>query len=121
MEAIVSRDSRFRPEAYQFVHDALIVTQSGVNPRRHITGRELTEGIRQLALERYGRLAKTVLNSWGIKTTLDFGAVVFNMVDAGLMGKTDTDTIEDFRDVYDFDAAFVRSYELGGKPPAPTD
>jgi uncharacterized repeat protein (TIGR04138 family) len=118
IEAIVTRDPRFRSEAYQFVHDALIVTQSEMNPRRHITGRELAEGIRRLALDRYGRLAKTVLNSWGIRTTLDFGTVVFNMVEAGLMSKTETDTVEDFRDVYDFDTAFIRSYELGGKPPA---
>jgi uncharacterized repeat protein (TIGR04138 family) len=77
-----------------------------------VTGFELLVGIRDLALERYGPMAKAVLNSWGVRTTDDFGAIVFNMVNAGLLSKTEEDHIEDFHAVYDFDDAFVRSYDL---------
>ena len=96
-----------------FVHDALGHTWQRLDERRHITGRELLEGIKDLALKRYGRMAKAVLNSWGIMTTDDIGAIVFNLVDAGLLSKTEEDHIEDFHDVYDFEAAFVGSYDIG--------
>ncbi len=79
----------------------------------HVTGQELCLGARQLALERYGRLAKAVLNSWGIFTTDDLGKVVYHLIEEGAMSKTDADRIEDFHAVYDFDEVFVRSYKLG--------
>ena len=113
IENVLARDPRYRVEAYLFVHDAIEFTQARFTPRRHVTGRELLDGIRELALERYGRMAKAVLNSWGVRTTDDFGAVVFNLVDSGLMSRTEEDRIEDFHSVYDFDEAFVQSYELG--------
>ena len=109
---IIAQDPRYKPEAYVFVHDALAHTWARLDQRRHVTGRELLEGIRDLALKHYGPMAKAVLNSWGVKTTDDFGAIVFNMVNAGLLSKTEEDHVEDFRDVYDFDDAFVRSYDI---------
>jgi uncharacterized repeat protein (TIGR04138 family) len=111
---VIAQDPRYKPEAYVFVHDALGHTWARLDQRRHITGRELLDGIRDLALKRYGPMARAVLNSWGVKTTDDFGAIVFNLVDAGLLSKTDEDHIEDFHHVYDFDDAFVRSYDLPG-------
>jgi uncharacterized repeat protein (TIGR04138 family) len=113
LRPIVEKDPRYKAEAYAFVHDALGYTWQRLDQRRHITGRELLEGIRHLALERYGRMAKAVFNSWGVRTTDDFGAIVFNLVDAGLLSKTEEDHIEDFHDVYDFDEAFVGSYDIG--------
>jgi uncharacterized repeat protein (TIGR04138 family) len=110
---IIAQDSRYKPEAYVFVHDALGHTWARLDQRRHITGRELLVGIKDLALKRYGPMARAVLNSWGIRTTDDFGAIVFNLVDAGLLSKTEEDRIEDFHDVYDFDDTFVRSYDIG--------
>jgi uncharacterized repeat protein (TIGR04138 family) len=112
---IIAKDPRFKAEAYVFVHDALGHTWQRLNQRRHITGRELLDGIKDLALERYGRMAKAVLNSWGVKTTDDIGAIVFNLVDAGLLSKTEQDRVEDFHSVYDFDEAFVGSYDIGVK------
>ena len=119
LDQIIARDPRYKLEAYVFVHDALGHTWSRLEQRRHVTGRELLDGIKDLALKRYGPMAKAVLNSWGVRATDDFGAIVFNMVDAGLLSKTEEDRIEDFHAVYDFDDVFVRSYDIeGGKPDA---
>ena len=114
LDAVLAKDHRFKPEAYVFVHDALGHTWSRLDHRRHITGRELLDGIKALALRRYGPMARAVLNSWGVMTTDDFGAIVFNMVDAELLSKTDEDRIEDFHAVYDFNDAFVLSYDISG-------
>lgn len=114
LEQVIAKDPRFKPEAYVFVHDALGHTWSRLDQRRHISGRELLEGIKDLALKRYGPMARVVLNSWGIRTTDDFGAIVFNLVDAGVLSKTEEDHIEDFHAAYDFDEAFVGSYDITG-------
>jgi uncharacterized repeat protein (TIGR04138 family) len=114
LEQVIAKDPRYKPEAYVFVHDALGHTWSRLNQRRHITGKELLDGIRDLALKRYGPMARAVLNSWGVRTTDDFGIIVFNLVDAGVLSKTDEDHIEDFHAVYDFDEAFVGSYDIPG-------
>ena len=115
LEQVLAKDPRYKAEAYVFVHDALGHTWARLDQRRHVTGRELLEGIRGLALQHYGPMAKAVLNSWGVKTTDDFGAIVFNLVDSGLLSKTEEDHIEDFHDVYDFDEVFVGSYDIGMK------
>ena len=75
---------------------------------RHLTGQELCEAARQYALQQYGYLARTVLAAWGLKSTDDFGELVFNMIDIGQMRKTRHDKREDFHDVYDFREAFSR-------------
>ncbi|MCE9592002.1 MAG: hypothetical protein K8S99_15955 [Planctomycetes bacterium] len=82
---------------------------------RHVTGRQLCMGLRDFAIEQYGLLARTVLRRWRINSSEDFGHIVFAMVDAGLMGKTDDDTIRDFTDVYDFETAFAPQLELSKK------
>jgi uncharacterized repeat protein (TIGR04138 family) len=112
LEQAIAKDPRYKPEAYVFVHDALDHIWARLEQRRHITGRELLGGIKDLALQRYGPMAKAVLNSWGVKTTDDFGAIVFNLVNAGILSKTEEDRIEDFHDVYDFDEVFVRAYNI---------
>ena len=112
LRKLAEDDGRFALEAYTFVYDALPVAQRLHGRERHVSGRELLDGIRTLALQRYGRMAKLVLNSWGVKTTDDFGAIVFNLVESGLMSKTEEDTVEEFRSVYDFDRAFVDSYRI---------
>jgi uncharacterized repeat protein (TIGR04138 family) len=117
LDEVVACDPRFRVEAYVYIHDALNHTLKRIGTRRHVTGPELLEGIRELAIERYGLMAKTVFNSWGVRTTDDFGSIVFNLVNAGLMGKTAEDRIEDFHAVYDFDSAFVRSYSISPDQP----
>lgn len=103
---IVRKDERFSPQAYYFIFDALDYTIGRMRKVRHVTGRELLEGIREYATEHFGFLARTVLAEWGITATSDFGDIVFNLVDAGLLSRTDNDTRKDFRDVYDFAEAF---------------
>ena len=78
---------------------------------RHVTGQELCLGLRDYALDRYGRLAGTVLRNWGIRSCEDFGHIVFAMVDAGLMHKNADDSIADFENVFEFRNAFGR-FEL---------
>jgi len=105
IEEIRQKDARYKTDAYEFVMQALGHTQKKLKRKGHVTGKELLAGMREHGLELYGPMTKTVFSHWGIYTTHDFGRVVFNMVDVGLLGKTDDDTVEDFRDVYDFDEA----------------
>lgn len=110
MDRIRLREPRYHEHAYLFVLSALEYCQSKLTERRHLSGRELLEGCRALAIERYGLLARTVLEYWGVSTTSDFGDVVFALVDLGLLQSQPTDTREEFADVYDFEDAFDRAY-----------
>ena len=106
----------FPREAFQFVRDGLAHAvelthgegQFGddTDESKHVSGQQLCLGLRDYAIERYGRLARTVLDHWGLRSTDDFGKIVFAMVEVGLMRKTEEDTLEDFSGVYDFDEAF---------------
>ena len=116
-EEVINRDGRYPPEAYEFLHRGLEETtrtvygeQSEQGPR-HVTGQQLCEGLRRLALRQWGSLAQEVLTRWNIHSTRDFGEMVFLLVNADLMGKRDSDRVEDFDDVYGFDDAFG-SYEI---------
>ena len=107
---ICARDGRYAPEAFLFLHDGLMHTLKQVQEKekklRQITGAELAEGLRAHALAQFGPLAMTVLGRWGVRTTRDFGEIVFALLAAGLLGKTEEDQIEDFDHLYDFDVAF---------------
>lgn len=105
---VVESDRRYAPGAYQFVMEGLEYTLRKLPVRRHVSGQELLAGLRELALLQFGMLAQAVLRQWGVRKTEDFGEIVFRLVDAGLMGKTDTDSIADFVEVFDFDEAFGR-------------
>ena len=118
---IVRQDSRYARECYLFVQDALSVAERNRSPRpdepvagesRHVTGRDLLEAIRQIARDRFGPLAPVVFRQWGVRATEDFGRVVFNMVDAELMRKQETDTIDDFKDGFDIETAFEEDLDL---------
>ena len=122
---VVRKDPRFAYEAYEFVFHALSHTQKLLkrepppdeerakhDPRYHVSGRELLEGIRDLALREFGLMARTVFQQWGIQRTGDFGDIVFNLIEAGLMSKTDHDSRADFHDVYDLDQALVQGYRI---------
>jgi uncharacterized repeat protein (TIGR04138 family) len=113
IEEICKKDTRYRPEAYIFVLVALEHTLRKINERRHLTGQELSQGIRACALQQYGLMARTVLENWGCHRTDDFGSLVYNMIEAGIMTKTPQDRLEDFREVYDFGEAFTEGYRLG--------
>lgn len=106
IEEICANDSRYKPDSYELVMQALHFTQAKLKKQGHLSGQELSEGIRQFAIEQYGPMAKTVLNHWGINKTEDFGSIVFNMIEKKLLSKTENDSLDDFKDIYDFDAAF---------------
>lgn len=112
---------RFHHDAYRFVFEALHFTQQKLkrpmvhdldDDRAHITGPELLNGIRELALDRFGLLARDVFAYWGIKSTGDFGRLVFELIERGEMRKTDRDQLSDFCDVFDFDEALDRAYVI---------
>jgi uncharacterized repeat protein (TIGR04138 family) len=120
---VVRRDPRFTYEAYDFVFEALRHTQRmlGREPPEetpdettphHVSGRELLEGIRDLAVREFGLMARTVFRMWGITKTGDFGEIVFNLVEANLMSKTEDDCRADFHDAFDFDAVFVQAFRI---------
>jgi uncharacterized repeat protein (TIGR04138 family) len=110
MDQIRLREPRFHERGFLFVLAALEFCQVRLPERRHITGAQLAEACRDLALERYGVLARTVLEHWGIRATEDIGDIVFAMVDLGLLVSQPNDSRDDFANVYDFDAAFERDY-----------
>jgi uncharacterized repeat protein (TIGR04138 family) len=110
MDRIRLREARFDERAYLFVLAALEFVQQRLPERRHLNGRELAEGCRDLALARYGVLARVVLEHWGLRTSADIGEVVFTLVDTGLLMSQPQDSKDDFLDVFDFHAAFDRDY-----------
>lgn len=124
LKSIMEKAGGYSPGAYQFIRDGLGHTVAHVHgaealqapvseddDSRHVSGRQLCLGLRDFAIIRYGLLAKTVLGHWGVRTTEDFGKIVFALVEAGLMRTTDEDTIEDFQGVFDFDEEFVTTFE----------
>jgi uncharacterized repeat protein (TIGR04138 family) len=115
LELIRAKDPRYARDAYQFVREALDYTQKTIGREnrgriRHVSGQELLEGIRGFALAQYGPMAMTVLEEWGIRDCHDFGEIVFNMVENGLLAKTDKDNRADFDGGYDFYEAFRRPF-----------
>jgi uncharacterized repeat protein (TIGR04138 family) len=133
---LLKKDRRYPPDAYVFVWEALNFAQEELSlgkevsseteaaerpsgesratrqAEHHVTGQELCEAIRCYALKQYGYMAKTVLNSWGIHRTGDFGEIVFNLIRIGRMRKTKDDRREDFDDNYDFETAFQHQFKI---------
>ncbi|MGD1000035.1 MAG: Minf_1886 family protein [Candidatus Brocadiia bacterium] len=113
-QQILSRDSRYELAAYLFIYDALTYTQKALGrnapdltpAQRHVSGQELLNGIREYAAQMFGPLAPTVFRTWRVRRTEDFGEIVFNLVEHGLLGKTESDAREDFAGGFDFDTAF---------------
>lgn len=116
LQTILTRDPRYTAEAYAIVRAGLDYTVRRLEKPRHVSGRELLDGIREFALAEFGPMAKTVLNGWGIQRTEDVGEIVFNMVETGLLGKTDKDSRADFANGYDFDEAFRKPFRPAVAP-----
>jgi uncharacterized repeat protein (TIGR04138 family) len=133
---LLADDRRYPLEAYVFVFEALHYAQNVLGmgaegpsepklsaseadeepsgPQHHVTGQELCEAGRRYALDQYGYMAKLVLNNWGIRSTGDFGEIVFNLIRIGRMRKTPADHREDFDDVYDFETALRQEFRISG-------
>jgi uncharacterized repeat protein (TIGR04138 family) len=114
---LLARDRRYDAEAYNFIYEALDWTLKNVvkdddsqgkgrRSGRHVTGPELLEGVRRYAIDQFGCLSRTVLETWGVFTTDDFGEIVFNLIEHDLMGKQESDSKADFHGVYEFAEAF---------------
>jgi uncharacterized repeat protein (TIGR04138 family) len=125
LAGVLARDPRYSIHAYGFVLDALEYTKRRLKKRaqtrtrargkafaaaRHVSGRELCDGARRLALDHYGLMALTVLNLWGIRSTSDLGEIVFNLIASGDLEKTPNDLRSDFDRVFDFETALRRDY-----------
>jgi len=124
MVELLQQDQRYHLDAYQFVREGLAYAQNVMKlpPQtgeseegksdRHLTGQQLCQAIREYALEQYGYLAKTVLNSWGVHTTSDFGEIVYNLIRIKEMRKSKSDRREDFDDQFDFESAFSPRFDM---------
>src|SRR6476661_2782052 len=110
MDRIRLREQRFDERAYLFVLGALEYCQQRLPERRHISGRELALACRDLALDRFGVLARLVLEHWGVRSSGDIGDVVFTLVELELLMSQPTDSRDEFAEVFDFDQAFERDY-----------
>ena len=95
LSQILVRDDRYRREAYRFVQEGLEFTMQRRGRRGHVSGRELVLGMRDMARERFGLMARTVLNQWGVTSTSDLGELVFNLIEEDIMSKQDSDSRAD--------------------------
>src|SRR4029077_10766120 len=115
LESVMGSDPRYQRDGYIFLRDALDFTTKqqkkikGVSVR-HVTGPELLDGVRRYALKEFGPMVMTVFDSWGIQSCEGAGHLVFNLIAAGVFGKPEEDSIEDFKNVYDFEEAFVKPF-----------
>jgi uncharacterized repeat protein (TIGR04138 family) len=119
LQEVVEALDRYPLEAFRFVQQGLGFSVdkfhgelTDPNVSRHISGAQLCDGLREYALLKWGMLARVVLRRWNINSTLDFGRIVFALVESGLLQKTDQDVLEDFRSVYDFRTAFEGEYHI---------
>lgn len=119
VQTICERDKRIDRDAYYFLREALDATvkalRSDETPEhQHVNGPELLDGLRDYALEKYGPMTATVLESWGLKTTDDIGSMVFQLIEIGAFGQSDDDQPEDFAAHYTFDEAFRAPFRPKG-------
>lgn len=123
LQEITRKDPRYSLQAYRFIFEALDYTsrnlgknlKSSREEERHVTGQQLIEGIRKYAMEQMGYMAPTIFEICGIKRDEDFGEIVFNLVESGLMGKTDSDSRQDFKGICDFKTFFEDNFKFEGK------
>ena len=109
LDDILDREPRYKREAYVFILEALEYTVTKIKERRHISADELLDGIRRYAQEKFGPMTRTVIDHWGIRSTRDFGTLVFHLLDKNVLAKSDTDSIDDFDNVFDIDSAFGKN------------
>jgi len=118
LRPLANEDGRYSPEAFAFLFPALptAVAIAGKDQaegkERPVTGQQLLAGMRQFALERYGPLAGQVWRAWGVRETLDWGRIVFILVEGKYLNRQESDSIDDFRSGFDFDEAFIKGYSL---------
>src|SRR6267154_6531276 len=125
VEQILAKDPRYHRDAYLFIRAAPDHTQKMIarlpkkSEVRHVSGQDLLKGIRAYALQHFGPMTLTVLEEWGVRRCEDFGEIVFGMVEARLLAKTEKDSRDDFKCGYEFPEAFRKPFLPSGKVPAP--
>ena len=120
MDEVIRSDGRYPPEAYGFLHESLAraiksahgVDIPGAGGQHHVSGRQICEAARDLAIERWGMLAEVVLGRWNIRGTIDLGNMVYLLINHGMWRKTEQDSLEDFRDVFDFGSALLPAMDF---------
>lgn len=119
IESICKNDNRYKKAAYYFIRQALDYTvreaakdktKTRSKHGHHVSGKQLLDGIREFGLNQFGPLTLTVFHHWGVTRCEDFGEIVFNLVDTGVLGKTEDDKQEDFSATYDFHDAFEKPF-----------
>ena len=124
LDQVLTKDTRYHRDAYLFLREALEYTRKmrerevkaeklarrAVLREQHVTGQQLLEGVRELALETFGPMAITVFEEWGVRSCQDFGEMVFILVEKQLLKKTDKDSRADFENGYDFNEAFRKPF-----------
>ena len=121
--AIADKDGRYAWEAFEFVMEALGHSQrmfgkespqgeAPAGPEHHVTGRELLEGVCDLARREFGLMAPVVFDRWGVRRTGDIGEIVFALINAQVLSKTDSDRLEDFQNVFDLEQALTEGYRI---------
>jgi uncharacterized repeat protein (TIGR04138 family) len=113
---LAATHGKYKVNAYYFIMYALRLTSTKISRKepshpRHLSGQELSNGIKEYALRRFGCLSYTVMTLWGVYKTDDFGAIVYHLIDAGLLGKSGEDSIEDFTEIFDFKQAFLNPWK----------
>lgn len=115
VESLAGRKGIFRADAYFFVLQALKTAMASEEGPRNLSGDDILDQVRKLGQDRYGPMTGDVFNSWGVRSTLDFGRIVFHLVEADLLRKRDNDSLADFLEKFDFQDAFtLRVFEAEG-------
>lgn len=110
---IAREDGRYKPSALKFIYEGLGYTVKNYTEKpQHVSGQTLCEGLRDFAIQKWGRLAFLVLNSWGIKNTRDLGEIVYLMIRQGWLSARPDDSIDDFNNVYDFETVFKKQFKF---------
>jgi uncharacterized repeat protein (TIGR04138 family) len=120
LQELCKRDQRYPFEAYEFLYAALGYVQhervkQGLikeETDKHLTGQQLAEGYKDLAVQEFGMLAPTVFQAWNIRQTADIGQMVYNLININMMSKTENDRLEDFSNVYEIPKALLQGFRI---------
>lgn len=119
---VIRDDPRYPYEAYEFVCEAVTYTQEQLgrvpeddddpDADYHVCGAELLRGVCELAVEEFGMMAPVVFRQWGLRMTDDIGNLVFNLIRAERLSRSDRDDPDDFAQVFDLDKTLTEGFEL---------
>ena len=118
---VAQNHPEYAHEAYRYIANAVHVIAQEIQEqeaesdphaaKRHISIAELLDGLRTHLLKDFGRLAFDILGAWHVHTTADFGNIVYNLVEGGVLSLSPEDSIADFYNQYSFHKAFVAPFQ----------